>query len=83
MRKYPPDCDWSTILVHDPELQEMLQLCPLSPEITITMSVTLCREDDTVVVLGFYVPPTAKVIWGQGLGLKPHPKDRRSPGLNS
>ena len=28
-----------------------------------------------VVVLGFYVPPTAKVIWRRDLGLKSHPKD--------
>ena len=36
-----------------------------------------------VVVLGFYVPPTAKVIRRRDLGLKSHPKDWRSPGLNS
>ena len=36
-----------------------------------------------VVVLGFYVPPTAKVIRRRGLGLKSHPKDWRSPGSNS
>ena len=36
-----------------------------------------------VVVLGFYVPPTAKVIWRRDLGLKSHPKDWRSPGSNS
>ena len=28
-----------------------------------------------VIVLGFYVPPTAKVIWRRDLGLKSHPKD--------
>ena len=33
-----------------------------------------------VVVLGFYVPPTAKVIRRRYLGLKSHPKDWRSPG---
>ena len=33
----------------------------------------------TVVVLGFYVPPTAKVIRRWDLGLKSHPKDWRSP----
>ena len=33
-----------------------------------------------VVVLGFYIPPTAKVIRRQDLGLKSHPKDWRSPG---
>ena len=38
---------------------------------------------DVVVVLGFYVPPTAKVIWRRDLGLKSHPKDWRSPGSNS
>ena len=38
------------------------------------------KED---VVLGFYVPPTAKVIRRQDLGLKSHPKDWRSPGSNS
>ena len=32
-----------------------------------------------VVVLGFYVPPTAKVIRRRDLGLKSHPKDWRSP----
>ena len=36
-----------------------------------------------VVVLGFYVPPTAKVIQRQDLGLKSYPKDWRSPGTNS
>ena len=36
-----------------------------------------------VVVLGFYVPPTPKVIRRRDLGLKSHPKDWRSPGSNS
>ena len=36
-----------------------------------------------VVVLGFYVPQTAKVIQRQNLGLKSHPKDWRSPGSNT
>ena len=36
-----------------------------------------------VVVLGFYVPPTAKVIQRRDLDLKSHPKDWRSPGANS
>ena len=36
-----------------------------------------------VVVLWFYVPPTAKVIQRRDLGLKSHPKDWRSPGSNS
>ena len=36
-----------------------------------------------VVVLGFYVPPTAKVIRRRDLGLKSHPKNWRSPGSNS
>ena len=36
-----------------------------------------------VVVLGFHVPPTAKVIRRRDLGLKSHPKDWRSPGSNS
>ena len=36
-----------------------------------------------VVVLGFYVPPTAKVIRRRDLVLKSHPKDWRSPGSNS
>ena len=35
-----------------------------------------------VAVLGFYVPPTAKVIRRRDLGLKSHPKDWRSPGSN-
>ena len=34
-------------------------------------------------MFGFYVPPTAKVIRRQDLGLKSHPKDRRGPGSNS
>ena len=34
-------------------------------------------------MLGFYVPPTAKVIRRRDLGLKSHPKDWRSPGSNS
>ena len=36
-----------------------------------------------VVVLGFYVSPTAKVIRRRDLGLKSHPKDWRSPESNS
>ena len=36
-----------------------------------------------VVVLGLYVPPTAKVIRRRGLGLKSHPQDWRSPESNS
>ena len=36
-----------------------------------------------VVVFGFYVPLTAKVIRRRDLGLKSHPKDWRSPGMNS
>ena len=36
-----------------------------------------------VVVLGYYVSPTAKVIRRRDLGLKSHPKDWRSPGSNS
>ena len=35
-----------------------------------------------VVALGLSVPPTAKVIWRRDFGLKSHPKDWRSPGLN-
>ena len=34
-------------------------------------------------MLGFYVPPTAKVIRRRNVGLKSHPKDWRSPGSNS
>ena len=34
-------------------------------------------------MLGFYVPPTAKVIRRRDLGLKSHPRDCRSPGSNS
>ena len=34
-------------------------------------------------MLGFYVPPTAKVIRRRDLGLKSHPIDWRSPGSNS
>ena len=35
-----------------------------------------------VVVLGFYVPPTAKVIWRRDLGLKSHPKDLHARKIN-
>ena len=35
------------------------------------------------VMLGFYVPPTTKVMRRRDLGLKSHPKDRKSPGSNS
>ena len=35
-----------------------------------------------VVVLGFYVWPTAKVIQRRDIGLKSHRKDWRSPGSN-
>ena len=37
---------------------------------------------DVVVVLGFYVSPTAKVIRRRDLGLKSHPKDWRSPDFS-
>ena len=37
---------------------------------------------EKVVVLGFYVPPTAKNIRRLDLGLKSHPKDWRSLGSN-
>ena len=40
-------------------------------------------DSEIVVVLGFYVPPTAEVIRRRDLGLKSHPKDWRSPGSNS
>ena len=36
-----------------------------------------------VVVLGYYVSPTAKVIRRRDLSLKSHPKDWRIPGSNS
>ena len=36
-----------------------------------------------VVVLGLYVPPTAKVIRRRDLGFKSHPQDWRSPESNS
>ena len=36
-----------------------------------------------VVVLGFYVPPTARVIRRRDLGLKSHQKDWRSQGSKS
>ena len=35
----------------------------------------LVKQVVVVVVLGFYVPPTAKVIRRQDLSLKSHPKD--------
>ena len=49
---------------------------------------TICRQESiyliiVVVVLGFYVSPTAKVIRRRDLGLKSHPKDWRSRGSNS
>ena len=48
-----------------------------------------CREfsfyenREAVVVLGFYVPPTTKVIRGRDLGLKSHPNGigLTTPGL--
>ena len=43
----------------------------------------LKRAGLVVVVLGFYVSPTAKVIRRSDLGLKSHLKDWRSPGSNS
>ena len=41
------------------------------------------EEGFVVVMLGVYVPPTAKVIRRRDLRLKSHPKDWRSPGSNS
>ena len=41
------------------------------------------KLNNVVVVLGFYVPPTDKVIRRRGLGLNTHPKDWRSWGSNS
>ena len=43
----------------------------------------ILKDFVVVVVLGFYVPATAKVIRRRDLGLKYHPKDWRSPGSNS
>ena len=40
-----------------------------------------CNFHIVVDVLGFYFPPTTKVKQRRDLGLKSHPKDRRSPGL--
>ena len=41
----------------------------------------ICLYDKAgVVVLGFYVPATAKVIRRRGLGLKSHPKDYTTKG---
>ena len=42
------------------------------------LSDPVLHEIVVVVVLGFYVPPTAKVIRSGDLGLKSHPKDWRS-----
>ena len=42
----------------------------------------LDKRYGVVVVLGFNVPPTVKVICRQDLGLKSHLKDQRSQGLN-
>ena len=41
------------------------------------------HHEDVVVVLGFYVSPTAEVTRRLDLGIKSHPKDWRSPGSNS
>ena len=38
-------------------------------------SVYTCHKGKVVVVLGFYIPPTAMVIRRRDLGLKSHPKD--------
>ena len=43
----------------------------------------LGKRKFVVVVLGFYVPPTAKVIRRRNLGFKSHPKDWIGPGSNS
>ena len=45
--------------------------------------ISIVKHGNVVVVLGFNVPPTAKVIRRRDLGLKSHPKDWRSPGSNS
>ena len=42
---------------------------------SLLKSWTTCCNEVVVVVLGFYVPPTAKVIRRRDLGLKSHPKD--------
>ena len=61
-----------------------VQVCVI-PVIYKSVTICVCRcvlhgVVVVVVVLGFYVPPTAKVIRRRDLGLKSHPKDWRSPG---
>ena len=62
-----------------------VQVCAI-PVIYKSVTLCVCRcvlhgvVVVVVVVLGFYVPPTAKVIRRRDLGLKSHPKDWRSPG---
>ena len=60
-----------------------VQVCVI-PVIYKSVTICVCRcvlhGVVVVVVLGFYVPPTAKVIRRRDLGLKSHPKDWRSPG---
>ena len=63
--------------------------CSETQHISETLFLLCCRymlylaHDVIAVVLGFYVPPTVKVIRRRDLGLKSHSKDWRSPGSNS
>ena len=60
-----------------------MEACEQNFSRTACARVMIFESQIVVVVLGFYVPPTAKVIRRRDLGLKSHPKDWRSPGSNS
>ena len=75
------------IKVHTVEVQN-IRTTKMSAIISLTFKHKgICIENFAqqvvVVVLGFYVVPTAKIIQRRLLGLKSHPKDWRSPGSNS
>ena len=53
-----------------------LNLTVLTLNLTVlTLNLTVLTLNLTVVVFVFNVPPTAKVIWRWGHGLKSHPTD--------
>ena len=70
------------LLIQEEQLSSMMTECRLSTG-KLPLPLGLACPGTVVVVLGFYVPPTAKVIRRRDLGLKSHPKDWRSPGSNS
>ena len=55
----------------------------LEASIDFTAPISPSVSKVIVVVLGLYVPPTAKVIRRRDLGLKSHPQVWRSPESNS